>query len=266
MSIDIVSSVWKHSKQRGTALLMLIAIADHANEYGEAFPGIDHLAEKCRMKRRNAQLLIKELVDSKELIVDVQEGRETGHGKTNLYTIVTPGALVRDGVQSSTPHRQGMQSTTPRGVQDSVQGVQSSTPEGVQHTTPKPSVEPSRTVSGGDPRTRTRDAAAPITETQRTLMTNGGLTLNQARTATSLREFTPELLDRIKAWAEKIRLANKKPGAILCGWTDAGLLPDDLPAPKAQDWRPRRADGSIDYDRWNALIAQDRRWATGPVL
>src|SRR5215213_195546 len=104
MSIDVISSVWKHSKQSGTPLLMLLAIADNANDFGEATPGLEHLAHKCRMKRRNVQILIKDLEASGELKVARQQGEDTPYGKTNMYTIVTPGAQVR-GVQSSTPHR-----------------------------------------------------------------------------------------------------------------------------------------------------------------
>lgn len=223
MSIDVISSVWKHSKQRGTALLMLIAIADSANEYGEAWPGIDYLAEKCRMKRRNAQLLIKELEDSGELIVARQEGKDTPHGKTNLYTIVTPGALVRHGVQSSTPHAE---SYTP-GVQNSVGRGAKFGSDGVQSSTPNPSLTRQRT--GGD---KIPDTAAAETVISR-LHKECGQSNNQAKQYALLQEFTSERLDQLQAWyaAKKNDPRIESAGRLLASFLKFGNLPDDLPPP-----------------------------------
>lgn len=156
MSIKVMSSVWDHSTQTGTALLMLLAIADNANEYGEAWPSVDTLAAKCRMGRRNAQKLLIQLSESGELVIGRQVGQSTKYGPTNLYTIITPGALRRDGVNPSTPHEPQY---TPRtnGVnhnasheRQSIDGVNSSTgwgelqyQNGVNSSSPKPSVKPS---------------------------------------------------------------------------------------------------------------------------
>lgn len=235
MSIDVISSVWKHSKQRGTALLMLIAIADNANEYGEAWPGIDYLAEKCRMKRRNAQLLIKELEDSGELVVARQEGKDTPHGKTNLYTIVTPGALTRHGVQSSTPHAERDAKLYTRGVQNSVSRDAEGYTPGVQGSTPKPSVEPSRTVSGGVARESENAAAAVESDTGKRLRKDHGFSDRQIRDtiANATYEFTPVLFDQFKAW-RKVKDADprvKSSGGLLASILTRGGLPDDLPPP-----------------------------------
>jgi len=40
MSIEHMTLVWKHSKKGGTALLLLLAIADFANDDGVAWPSL----------------------------------------------------------------------------------------------------------------------------------------------------------------------------------------------------------------------------------
>jgi hypothetical protein len=69
MSIEIMSKVWASSIHKGSSLLLLLAIADNANNDGGAFPGIDYLAHKVRMSRRQTQRLVQELDQSNELAV-----------------------------------------------------------------------------------------------------------------------------------------------------------------------------------------------------
>jgi len=123
---------------------MLLAIADNANEYGEAWPSVPTLAAKCRMSVRNAQELLSRLADAGELHISVQGGMRTPAGATNMYTIVTPSAELREGVKPTAPgeaHRTGAVGRT--GAVQRSQGVQSTAPVGVKPTAPKPSVKPS---------------------------------------------------------------------------------------------------------------------------
>lgn len=69
MSIEVMNLVWTHSEQKGSSLLLLLAIADNANNKGEAYPGIDYLSRKVRMSRRQTQRLVQELDRSNELAV-----------------------------------------------------------------------------------------------------------------------------------------------------------------------------------------------------
>lgn len=48
---------------------MLLAIADHANEDGIAWPGITHLAHKTRLSDRQAKRVIRHLTNAKEIII-----------------------------------------------------------------------------------------------------------------------------------------------------------------------------------------------------
>jgi hypothetical protein len=40
MSIKVMSLVWEKSQAKGKELLLMLAIADFADDWGEAFPGI----------------------------------------------------------------------------------------------------------------------------------------------------------------------------------------------------------------------------------
>ena len=83
MSVRTMAAVWERSRQTGTHLLMLLAIADFADDEGRAYPSVPTLARKCRMKERNARYILAELVGSREL--SVQTGK--GPRGSNVYKI-----------------------------------------------------------------------------------------------------------------------------------------------------------------------------------
>ena len=69
VSVRVSQRVWEESQHGGTELLMLLAIADFANDGGEAWPSVGTLAKKLRVTPRHAKNLLKTLRDSGELIV-----------------------------------------------------------------------------------------------------------------------------------------------------------------------------------------------------
>ena len=77
MSIKVMSQVWEHSRHKGSTLLLLLAIADFADDSGMAFPSRPVLAKKIRMSERSVQRLRQELYDSGELRY-VKGGNEPG--------------------------------------------------------------------------------------------------------------------------------------------------------------------------------------------
>lgn len=85
MSIEAMNQVWKQSKQSGGGLLLLLAIADCANERGYCWPGDEYLAERIRMSERNTKRLIVKLEASGELYRLSHEGR----GKKTFYIVAT---------------------------------------------------------------------------------------------------------------------------------------------------------------------------------
>ena len=67
MSIKIMSRVWSHSQQRGGELLVMLALADFANDAGESWPSVPTLAQKARLTERQTQRVLKNLEESGEL-------------------------------------------------------------------------------------------------------------------------------------------------------------------------------------------------------
>jgi hypothetical protein len=99
MSIDLMSRVWKHSAHSGTELLVLLALADMANDEGICWPGKTRLAEKCRVSKRQLKRIISSLEASGELIV-MRRSRVAQRWDTNMYKICagvihdpTPGVI-----------------------------------------------------------------------------------------------------------------------------------------------------------------------------
>lgn len=130
MAVGVFDRVWKHSKHGGTELLVLLAIADNANEeHAEAWPSIAYLAQKTRMTERGVQKVIRRLQQSGELEVLPPKGDR----KANTYRV---NVAERTGEQRSGVNDvQGEPPFGGEGEQDS--------PGGVNGGSPKPSIEPS---------------------------------------------------------------------------------------------------------------------------
>ena len=69
MSIKIQTQVWELDLGH-TDLMILLAMADHANDFGRCYPSIPYLAWKTAYSERQVQRTIKELRD-KEILVPV---------------------------------------------------------------------------------------------------------------------------------------------------------------------------------------------------
>lgn len=83
MSIRVMSHVWENSKQSGSALVLLLAIADFANDDGMAWPAIGTLAKKIRMSERYVHRLVRDMVTAGEMRVEYKAGKNG----TNQYWI-----------------------------------------------------------------------------------------------------------------------------------------------------------------------------------
>ena len=87
MSAQAVGHVWKYADFGGAKLLVLLAVADIANDVhnNEIFMGSERLAAKCRMHPGNVRKRLKELVADGWLI-ELELGG--GMGKTTRYRFV----------------------------------------------------------------------------------------------------------------------------------------------------------------------------------
>src|SRR2546423_13370568 len=67
MSIKVATQVWKGSRHKSGNLLVLLALADHADDQGKTWPGIPLLARKARLSQRHTRRCLNQLVASGEL-------------------------------------------------------------------------------------------------------------------------------------------------------------------------------------------------------
>lgn len=114
MSIKAMSRVWDESPRKGSALLLLLAIADFANENGEAWPSVDTLANKCRMSRRNVQTLATSLATDGDITIQ-ENGGPRG---CNIYR------LAKVGGANIAPAQSGDASAKKRGANQRRQTAQ----------------------------------------------------------------------------------------------------------------------------------------------
>lgn len=85
MSIRLMSQVWMLDLP-GHLKLVLLAIADHANDDGWAYPGQQSLAQKCSVSDRAVRTSISQLVEAGLL-----EAHRRGRMRTNLYRVTLDG-------------------------------------------------------------------------------------------------------------------------------------------------------------------------------
>lgn len=151
MSVRVMAWVWEHSRAEPTDRLVLLAIADAANDHGaEAYPSMATLTKKTRLAERSVQRAIKRLSDLGELVVKPNAGPRG----TNRYRItMTPGA------ESPPPQSHPRPKDTPsggRGATESPDPRHSDTGTPVT-VTPEPSSthpEPSEEPSSSEPASR----------------------------------------------------------------------------------------------------------------
>lgn len=77
MSIKVMSEVWATPCGSTSAKIVMLAIADHANDNGHAWPSITGIAKKCDMSRRNVMRIIQSLEKDGLLKPNRDPGRTT---------------------------------------------------------------------------------------------------------------------------------------------------------------------------------------------
>lgn len=84
MSIKLMTAVWERIDLTSTQKLVLLALADWANDEGLCWPSIDRVAVKASLKRRAVQMTIRSLEESGFL------RREELVGRGNKYWVNIP--------------------------------------------------------------------------------------------------------------------------------------------------------------------------------
>lgn len=106
MSVHVSSCVWKHAPAKGNVLLVLLALADTAQDDGTCWPGYEFIARKTRLSKRTVMRCVDRLEEDGVVVKVVRPNT------SNLYTIAlcqgcqvdTPGGdnLTRGGVTAVT--------------------------------------------------------------------------------------------------------------------------------------------------------------------
>ena len=129
MSIKVMEWVWEHSPAKGSALLVLLAIADHANADGTgAWPSLESLSNKTRLSERSVRYILRDL----EGLGCITTERQQGPYGVNAYTVNLEGAKIAGG------------NPAPKGGQPSAGGGATHCPQ----TVLEPSLEPTTTTAG----------------------------------------------------------------------------------------------------------------------
>lgn len=131
MSIEIMTEVWKHAHVDQGTLLVLLALADSADERSRScYPGIDGLAAKSRLSERQVQYCIQRLRE----IGIVEVTRNASPVKTNVYRIteIAKWEQARDAIIAPHAKKPDTQSATGRDATHFVSDT--------QPIAPKPSV------------------------------------------------------------------------------------------------------------------------------
>lgn len=91
MSVRVMSWVFHHSRATGSDRLVLLAIADSANDHGsEAWPSIGRIAAKAGVDRRTVTRSLGRLIDMGELEKVRHGGLTARGGVSNSYRITMP--------------------------------------------------------------------------------------------------------------------------------------------------------------------------------
>jgi helix-turn-helix protein len=98
MSIKVATQVWNGSQHKSGDLLVLLALADHADDQGKAWPGIPLLARKARLSERHTRRCLNRLMSSCEVEI-LPNAAPSGR---NLYHIRLD-RLTPDNLSARTP-------------------------------------------------------------------------------------------------------------------------------------------------------------------
>lgn len=100
MSISVMTQVWKESATSGSERLILLALADNANDKCECWPSMATLAKHCNISRRYVIELIEKL-RARGYIRSVHRINDDGKFTSNLYRIQTDKFIVNPASPSS---------------------------------------------------------------------------------------------------------------------------------------------------------------------
>lgn len=250
MSVKAMNAVWEDSLAAGNDLVLLLAIADCANDEGtDAWPSQDTLAAKARMSVRTVQRSISSLKDAGELRIDRASTRET-----NVYTVVVAWnrAMVAvkkiDRRQVDGSHAEAANNQHQTGVNQQSQMNDSSTPDNLTSLTRQDFSTPeTRQVDSGQGDTHDRSV---VSDTP----TGGGLDPSLIRS-----------LSNARARGDKLSSVPRR--RLVSGPDPHAAWPGRFPVHQRQHERfMGYLEGRVDNPEntlWEFYKATEREWTDG---
>jgi Helix-turn-helix domain len=154
MSIKVMTEVWESSSTKGGARLVLLALADYANDEGYCHPGVERLALKSALSERNVQFILRDLEARGELVTLQRAGR----GHVNAYWVLPPKTITRLTLEGKTAKSFHPFQVLEQKVKSGAQMVKSET-EKVKPTSP-------RTVKNHQESPRTNTSSEDTSESE----------------------------------------------------------------------------------------------------
>jgi hypothetical protein len=140
MSLRAIQAVWDRTATGGSTRLLLLALADFADEDGLSWPSIATLAHRTGRSERQVQRLIGYAIAAGELEAD----RDGGRGSSRYRLRPGGQAVTERGATQMSPL--GRRPRHPRGDTDDTPGVTPTTPEPSREPTEEPPSEPARAI------------------------------------------------------------------------------------------------------------------------
>ena len=144
MAVEVMSKVWKLDLPQNKKLVLL-AIADHANDEGIAWPSQGRIAWKTGYKRRNIKRILDELIEDGLLRI-MRAGRGRGNSTVHKLTLENAKQLPEYNADDYyTPFKEKVTPLTPNNTKGAFpdEKVHSEVIKGVTANAPEPSLEPS---------------------------------------------------------------------------------------------------------------------------
>src|SRR6185312_10127715 len=94
MSVKASTWAWQIPIKAGLKIVLL-ALADHSDDSGIAWPGLKGLAKKCSLSRRSLIGAINELI-KQGYLTKVNQFDENGRQQSNVYTLTMEGGRVQN--------------------------------------------------------------------------------------------------------------------------------------------------------------------------
>ena len=143
MSIRAIQAVWDRSEAGGSMRLLLLALADFADEDGLAWPSVATLAGRVGRTERRIQQLLAAAIDAGELQADRGGGRGTSR-----YRLTPGGHPIREPERGAKPIAPlGRSPRHPSGEARDTPAVKPFAPEPSEEPTPEPAEDPARAMA-----------------------------------------------------------------------------------------------------------------------